>query len=242
VTRPASTVRFESTRLGAAPALLARSAALSLPLPAVLWYHGLSATKETHRPELAALARACFLAVGIDAVGHGERRAADFAERMTGPREKTDHVFLDFVFETAAEVPGLLDTLGAGGWADPERIAMGGVSMGAYVVYSALVDEPRLRAGVALLGRPDWPRARSPHLAAAAHYFPRPLLSITAGNDEIVPPHGTRALHEELAPLYATHPERLRYREIEGASHLMEPREWVRAVREAVAWFERFAR
>jgi dienelactone hydrolase len=241
VTRPASTVLFETTRLGAAPALLARSAALALPLPAVLWYHGLSATKETHRPELAALARAGFLAVGIDAVGHGERRSVDFTERMTGPKEKTDHVFLDFVFETAAEVPRLLDALSAGGWADPERLAMGGVSMGAYVVYSALVEETRLRAAVALLGRPDWPRAGSPHLCAA-RYVPTPLLSITAGNDEIVPPYGTRALHREIAPLYADHPERLCYREIEGASHLMEPREWARSVRETVAWFERFAR
>src|SRR5262249_57538023 len=129
---------------------------------------------------VGAVAGAGVLAVAIDAAGHGERSTDEFADRMTGPKEKTDQVFIHFVVETAAEVPRVLDALGATGWADPERIAMGGVSMGAYVVYAALVDEPRIRAAVALLGRPDWPRAGSPHLSATAHYFPPPLLSITA--------------------------------------------------------------
>jgi alpha-beta hydrolase superfamily lysophospholipase len=41
-------------------------------LPTVLWFHGFTAGKATHRPEFATLAEAGFLAVGIDAAGHGE--------------------------------------------------------------------------------------------------------------------------------------------------------------------------
>ena len=49
----------------------------------VLLYHGLGASKDSNRAELASLADKGFLAVGIDAIAHGERRATDF-DHQTG--------------------------------------------------------------------------------------------------------------------------------------------------------------
>jgi hypothetical protein len=60
-------------RLGPAPALIVRPD--DTPRATLLWYHGLGVSKETHRPELERFARAGILAIGIDAAGHGERRA-----------------------------------------------------------------------------------------------------------------------------------------------------------------------
>jgi hypothetical protein len=233
-------VLFEPARLGPAPALLARPAAASGLLPAVLWFHGFDADKETHRPELGALAKAGFLAVGIDAVGHGERRFPDFAERFAGTKDGTDRLFLDLVAEGVAEVPRIVEALRAGGQAEPDRISLGGVSMGGFIVYGALAAALPFPAAVALLGSPEWPRETSPHLHLDP-FFPTALLSINAGSDEVVSPAGARALHRALRPLYAAQPDRLRYREIEGSPHMMGAVDWALAIRETVGWFKRFA-
>ena len=72
----------------------------------VLVYHGLTACKETQEKELAGLARRGFLAVGVDAVGHGERRYPDLERRMS---EENSHVhFLEMVRASVVEIPALV--------------------------------------------------------------------------------------------------------------------------------------
>ncbi|HKH44870.1 MAG TPA: acetylxylan esterase [Thermoanaerobaculia bacterium] len=157
------TILFEKRRLGAAPALIARPSSARLPLPTVLWFHGFTAGKATHRPELATLAEAGFLAVGIDAAGHGERRLPDFEERFSGTKDETDREFYALVAATAAEVPGIIDLLRGAGLADEARIGAAGVSMGGMITYGAAAIDPRIRAAVALLASPEWPHPASPH-------------------------------------------------------------------------------
>lgn len=233
------TILFEERRLGAAPALIARPSSARPPLPAVLWFHGFTADKATHRPELATLAEAGFLAVGIDAAGHGERRLPDFEERFSGAREETDHQFFSLVAETAAEVPGILDLLCGEGLTGEARIGAAGVSMGGMITYGAITTDPRIRAAVALLASPKWPHPMSPHLKIE-RFFPTALLSITAGRDETVSPDAARALHSNLEERYRQHPERLRYVEIEEALHMMTPEDWAWSIRESVGWLSRF--
>ena len=233
------TVLFEKRRVGAAPALIARPSSARLPLPTVLWFHGFTAGKVTHRPELATLAEAGFLAVGIDAAGHGERRLPDFEERFSGTRTETDREFYALVAETAAEVPGIIDLLCGAGLADETRIGAAGVSMGGMIAYGATTADPRIRAAVALLASPEWPHPASPHLNID-RFFPTALLSITAGRDETVPPAAARTFHSDLEDRYRQHPERLRYVEIEDSFHMMTPADWVWAIRESVDWLSRF--
>jgi uncharacterized protein len=235
-------VLFEKRRVGAAPALIARPSEAGLPLPMVLWFHGFTAGKATHRPELATLAEAGFLAVGIDAAGHGERRLPDWDEQFLGrPKEETDPVFYALVAETAAEVPEIVDLLCGAGLADEARIGAAGVSMGGMITYGAAAIDPRIRAAVALLASPEWPHPASPHLEID-RFFPTALLSITAGRDETVSPAAARALHADLEERYRQHPERLRYVEIEESLHMMTPADWAWSIRESAGWLSRFTR
>jgi len=233
-------VRFEKRRLGTAPALIARPASAALPLPTVLWFHGFTAGKATHRPELTELAEKGFLAVGIDAAGHGERRPPDFEQRFAGTEEEeNERAFFSLVAETTAEVPEILDLLCRDGLADEARIGAAGVSMGGMITYGAATIDRRVRAAVALLATPEWPHPASPHLEVD-RFYPTALLSITAGRDETVSPDAARAFHSELEERYRRHPERLRYVELEGSLHMMTTADWAWSIRESIAWLARF--
>ncbi len=225
----------EPRYLGPAPALLVQAAGGRRPLPTVLWFHGFTVDALNELPKLERLAAAGLLAVGIDAAGHGRRRLADFEQHFAGPREVTDQRFFALVAQTVGEVPAILDALCAEGLADPTRLAVAGVSMGGLVTYGAVVADRRLRAAVALLGSPVWPLPGSPHLVPE-RFFPTALLSITAGNDESVPPVGARRFHEALEPRYVDAPERLRYLELAGEPHLMSAAAWDHCMDETVAW------
>src|SRR5579872_5261820 len=80
----------------------------------VLFYHGFGGTKERPEAYLNALAEAGFLAVSLDAVGHGERRYPDFEvifdnERWDTEFEEVETHFLQLLDDTAAEVPAIVD-------------------------------------------------------------------------------------------------------------------------------------
>ncbi|HEX9984574.1 MAG TPA: alpha/beta fold hydrolase [Thermoanaerobaculia bacterium] len=213
--------------LSTAPALILRPDAP--PRATLLWFHGLSVDKETHRAELERFARAGILAVGIDAAGHGERRLPDFEARFAGSQEEVLPPMLELVLETAREIPRIIDALGV-----PE-IAIAGVSMGAFVVYRALTLDPRITTAAALLGSPRWRHDESPD-RFIDQFFPKALLSITAEQDVNVPPHDARELHAALTPRYASAPERLRYRELPGAEHLVNEAEWNASIDEIIEW------
>jgi hypothetical protein len=71
------------------------------------------------------LADAGFLAIGIDIVGHGERRYPDFEQRFPGHDQPhaydpaIEANFLSDVLSTAQEVPAIIDDLLARGWSLP---------------------------------------------------------------------------------------------------------------------------
>src|ERR1700685_102417 len=113
-----------AVRIAGAPALLrcATTPAQAAQRGTVLFYHGFGATKERPDSYLTALAEAGFLAVSVDAVGHGERRYPDFDsifdnERWDSHFEEVESHFPDLIDATAAEVPSIVDDLIARGWA-----------------------------------------------------------------------------------------------------------------------------
>lgn len=223
-------IRFENRHAGPVPLLLAWRDGADPPLPTVLWFHGFGVDKEVHRPELERIAEAGFLAVGVDAAGHGARRLPDLAELQAAPHEAALRTMTELAAQTAREVPEVVRYLVEEGRADRERVAVVGISMGGYVVYRAVVEDPSIRAAVAILGSPEWPHPASPRAGTGA--FRRvALLSITAGADENVPPGPARDLHRELGE-----GERTRYVELPGAPHLMGADDWATTMDETLRW------
>ncbi|MBL8390295.1 MAG: hypothetical protein JNN21_00255 [Candidatus Accumulibacter sp.] len=228
----------EESLLAGVPLLLVRPSGSARALPTVLWVHGYGASKETHLAELRRLADIGLLAIGIDAVAHGRRRPAGFEHRVTGsPRETA--VFRQIVGDTVAGLPRLVDQLLERGLSEPGRIAIAGVSMGGCIVYGAVAADCRYAAAVALLGSPEWTRPEDDGAWLDA-FQPTALLSITAARDSVVPPAAARELHALLAGRYRLQPERLSYRELADAPHLMPAADWATATGYAAAWLTRF--
>jgi hypothetical protein len=225
--------------LAGIPLLLVRSSVSVRALPTVLWVHGYGASKETHLAELHRLADLGLLAIGIDAVAHGRRRPAGCEHRVTGPPRESAAVFRQIVGDTVAGLPRLVDELLERGLSAPDRLAIAGVSMGGCIVYGAVAADRRYAAAVALLGSPEWTRPEDDGVWLDA-FHPTALLSITAALDSVVPPAAARDLHARLAGRYRLQPERLGYRELADAPHLMTAADWATATDHAAAWLTRF--
>jgi len=226
-------------RFGDVPALVAHQARPedAAARGTVLLYHPLGKAKELHSEDLGLLADAGFLAIGIDAIAHGERRfPGGYGRFIANPLE----ALLEVVSATAAEVPALVDELVRRRWAIPGRIGIAGASLGGFVAYGAAISDRRIAAAVTIAASPRWGvDPRSPH-RHPGRFHPLALLSITASDDALVPPAEVRALHGKLEPLYAATPERLRHVELPGESHWMSNAAWQRAREEAERWFDRF--
>jgi len=213
----------------------------------ILFYHGFDESKDQMQVELATLAEAGFLAVGIDAIGHGMRRYPDFEDRFP-PFEgrfmgdmKAEANFLTVVRATAQELPQIIDALLSLGWAHQGQIGVSGISMGGFVTYAAIVSDKRIRAATPVVGSPEWklPWQESPH-RHLTQFFPTALLSQTAGDDTRVPSQAVRAFHDQLTPFYASAPERLHLIEYPQVGHGLGEKEWAQVRQNLVAWFERF--
>jgi len=206
----------------------------------VLLLHGLTASKEVQRTEAHSLARHGYLAVTLDAVAHGARLDPDFAARFTSARGERS--FFELVQQGAAELPAVIDALGALGWVRPGRLGACGISMGGITLFGAITARCPLDAVVTIVASPRWRQVEpSPH-EQLDRYFPTPLFMQTASDDATVSPFAARGLHRALVPRYATAPDRLRYLEHADEGHMMSAAAWQRTWGETLAWFDRFLR
>jgi uncharacterized protein len=237
-----------TVRVAGAPALLRylESPEAAAQHGTVLFYHGFGGTKERPGAYLTALAEAGFLAVSIDAVGHGERRFPDFEVIFDDRRwdERFDEVetrFLKLIDDTAAEVPAIIDNLIGRGWARADRVGVAGRSLGGNICYASVLADPRVRAVASVVGSPEWtlPRPHSPH-HHPDRFFPAAVLSQAAEFDEHCPPGPIRAFHAALEPRYAAEPARIRYVEYPGVGHFLTPELDAESRQTMVAWFRRW--
>ena len=193
--------------------------------PAVLFYHGLHSDKDTHRKELESLAERGFLAVGVDAVGHGERRIPDLSAFLN--REELMTQVAKLLRPSVEEVPLLIDHFTSEGHTP---IGLAGISFGGMLAFGAVAREPRLAAAVAILGDPRW---CGPDPTA---YAGTPLFAWNGGRDQHVDPAGAREFMRELQRL---HPNgRFQYREYADSDHFMEPSHWEDGWAQTLSWFE----
>lgn len=213
----------------------------------VFLYHGLGASKETNEKELRILASQGFLAVGVDAVGHGERRFPDFEERMQG--EDSHSQFLGMVRQSADELPFLWQKLRASsGGLGPLGVC--GISMGGCITFAAACNSGVVKAAAPILGSPDWSLGGmrpvngdwwkdSPH--HTPEWFPPVALLVqNAGQDVNVPPEPAREFVKDASRYYGPDQDRLRYFEYADSDHFMNPLDWEILWARVVGWFERY--
>jgi uncharacterized protein len=212
----------------------------------VLLYHGFGGSRERVGYYAAALAQAGFLAVSVDAVGHGERRLPDFDvifndERWDRDFEGTETDFLRLIDETAAEVPSIIDDLAARGLAGDGRVGIAGRSLGGNVCYAAVLADARVAAAAPVVGSPEWtlPHAHSPH-HHPDRFFPAAVLTQAAELDEHCPPGPIRDFHARLAPFYRRESDRVEYVEYPGVGHFLTPELNDQTCGRMVAWFQRW--
>lgn len=205
----------------------------------VLFYHGFSAAIEGQGKELHSLAEAGYLALGVDAVGHGHRLWPDFEDRFRGSPRNSEKTFLGIVEDSAQEIPRLVDEVEARGWLPSGRLAVAGISMGGFITYRAAALEPRIRVLLPILGSPRWQisRPESPHRNLDG-FWPKALCSQNAADDTNVPPRDARELHQALASRYQGNPERLRYVEFPDCGHFMPEASWNQLWANCLAFLE----
>lgn len=223
------------SQLGAIPLLTYAPAGPIQSHGAVLFFHGLRASSESHAREAGWLVARGLTVIGVDAPHHGRRHSEVLATMPDALSLPGHYVLLRLLREARAEIPGLVDHVLASGH---ERVAIAGVSFGAFIALAAAAVEPRLVAFASVLGTPDWtPRdgvvpddmsiADSPHLHPDV-FPPRPLLLLNGAQDDNVRPGPARALATRLRPLYeaAGAGEALVHREYANANHWPKDEDW----------------
>ncbi len=232
---------YENKRLDKAPALFVCSDKLEIAAKkgTILFFHGLTGSKEAQVLALEDLASSGFLAVGIDAVGHGERRYADFDQRFSDENPDAYREFLNVVIATAQEVPLILDELSRMRLLNREKIGIAGISLGGHIAYAAIPLETRFKVAATILGSPQWKidLPESPHNHLDKFSSIR-LISQNAGQDEIVSAAYARRFHTILKARYSDYDERFNYIEYPGSGHFMQENDWNHCWAKTLTWFD----
>lgn len=205
----------------------------------ILCYHGLTSSKDVWIHDLELIAEQGFVVVGVDNVGHGERKDPDFNHKYSQDNPDFWKNFVSSVQATASESSLLIDELIKRDFALEHRIGGLGVSMGGLVLYSAILLEPRLSTIVTIVSSPEWwglEHPGSPH-----HHIKKfstiKLLSITAGRDSTVPNMYTKVFHDKLQKNFNDYEHRFAHKNYALSDHMMNP-DWEEAWNTAIKWFE----
>jgi dipeptidyl aminopeptidase/acylaminoacyl peptidase len=250
----------------AIPVLLYQRLDLAGPKAAVIHYHGVKASKDTHvsLSLIKSLADAGFLVALPDAPGHGERPGGP--RLLDRVRENLPHEFCADIEQAADEAQSLFDWLGARPEVDPSRVAVIGHSMGGYTAaVVAMRAREHLAACVCIAGSADLAHcmemtggiapgkggpldrsldvetqeriARIDPLWHPERYPPLPLLLLHGEKDTWNPCATSQRFASLLEPHYVVAPECLRLTVVPDAAH------WplhTQMVQETVEWLHRF--
>lgn len=206
----------------------------------ILFFHGLGASKDVQMHDLKNLAKSGFLVVGIDNVGHGERRSPDFEQKFSAQNSSFEENFQQAVLETAQEVPMIICELEKRQLIYNNNIGITGISMGGFITYRAVVEYAHFKAAVSILGSPKWKNndSHSPHLYMAK-FAPTALMSLNAGKDSSVPAFQAKDFHDELPKYYAER-SKLEYIEYPDSEHFMRENDWNDLWNNMTKWFSKW--
>jgi uncharacterized protein len=201
----------------------------------ILLFHGLFSNKEANLKELLFLAKAGFLAIGVDAPGHGDR--PPFEPRRDLPE---DQKFLDLVLKSAREIPSIVDELVCAGLVvNAKNLAVTGISLGGYIAYASVLWEPRIRSVAPILGSPCWNHSLSPH-RFPGKFREVNLMAQNAGKDDSVPYEPSRDFVDRLQQLFCNSEDAsFSYRVYPDSGHFMEADDWDKLLAELNRFFTR---
>ncbi|MCK9225619.1 MAG: alpha/beta hydrolase [Candidatus Muirbacterium halophilum] len=209
----------------------------------IFLYHGLTSCKEANLKELESLAKQGYLAVGLDNYGHGERQKDEFLpENIDVNTQEGKDKMIMAVNKTAQELPNIINGLHFMGITQGDKIGVCGISMGAFIVYAALLREKRIKAACSILGSPyfsDDEYDDSPHMFTEKIY-PTPILSLNGSDDDIVCCKYAKEFHENLHNLYKECPQNQKYIEYDGENHFFTEQGWNKLWTQATNWFDIF--
>lgn len=153
------------------------AAQYQLPLPTIFFYHGFLSSKEIYSYFGYTLAKAGFRVILPDALMHGARAESDEA--------KCAAHFWHILQNNVDELAVLKDVFVGRGLADPQRLGVGGVSMGGMTTMAALVKYPWVKVAANLMGSGYFSRL-------SHHLFP----AVAAGDSA-----QRKVFERDLAPL-----------------------------------------
>ena len=199
----------------------------------VVLLHGLGGSKSVQLAEAEQLAADGFVAVVLDAVGHGDRRYPDFEQRFSSGRGERS--YFEAVAAGARELPAVVTEL-------RRRLGLPvgacGISMGGATLFGAMAQGVALEAAVTIVASPRWRVVgESPH-DRPERFGETPLLMMTAGQDTVVPSEAAHAFHRVLSDRFR--PGHLILRHFPEEGHMFTPAAWAQATGAMVEWFERF--
>lgn len=182
------------------------------------------------------LAEAGYAVLIPEAPHHGVRDDGRLAAIQSGTEADATSAFLDLVEAAAAESPALVDDLVRRG-ARADRIVALGISYGGFTTLRSVALEPRLRRIVPMLASPHFVgRTTSPD-RHPQDYAEVEMLSITAADDEVVPPG---PMHDFVDALCARFGPPVRWERFTvPGGHMTPQASWDAAWEHIIGWLDR---
>ncbi len=117
--------------------------------PALIFHHGITSAKEHNLHIAYSIAKKGFHVILPDALHHGEREAANSAQ-------KRYLLFWNIVLQSVHELEDIVNVLALEGLIDRNQVAVGGTSMGAITSFGALSRYEWIKSGLCFMGAPQF--------------------------------------------------------------------------------------
>ena len=215
------------------------------PRRALVMQHGAGGNMHSAIGKAVPFAQAGYLCAAIDAQLFHTRWEPGVSENM---REDRNLRYRRSVVGTAQDLAKLIDFLLGLDEVVGEKVAVVGGSMGAAIVMVLLGLEDRIEAAVPYIGNPNWFRhgeldeettqllARYSPWEHLDRFYPKAVLFMNGGDDEVARPEHAQELLQALTPYYESAPERIAAKGYPGVGHNLS--EEMR--RDGLDWLARF--
>lgn len=213
----------------------------------IIILHGLYVQKETQINELRSLAQNGFNAFAVDAPHHGSRSDGYLEIMKSSSASERHQMLLGIVQQQACEIERIVSFCRSN---HNKRVAVIGISMGAFSVFGSLKGSILPDACVPILGSPDWTDPSKAldepksilELSGPMHSIEKiaktSLMIVNAGLDDVVSPQASRSFVKKMQKTYEKEPQNLVYNEYPESNHSMREVDWNNAWEKILLWLK----